>query len=160
MLAQFTFTVWSAEYTVQVTGLGDRDEGVVSRMSVGFFTRRAETCQQVVRMLQQDGLVMVRGPPVAARPAYVNLWPLRPGTATFSSRCSSSILVPSAVLHHFRVSFRGVVESHLMRLHSKPQSLTEHCSLLMMPTKVMRCQRPCGAWPSVSLIILPPHIQS
>ncbi|KAL0046680.1 hypothetical protein WJX82_007049 [Trebouxia sp. C0006] len=47
-----------SEYTVRVTGLGDRDEGVVSRMSVGFFTRRAQTCQQLTRMLQQNGLVM------------------------------------------------------------------------------------------------------
>ena len=74
MLAQFSsFCVWYAEYTLRATGLGDRDEGVVSRVSVGFFTRRARTCQQVVRMLQQEGLVMVRGPPRSGKTSLCQL---------------------------------------------------------------------------------------
>jgi replication-associated recombination protein RarA len=58
---------------VRVTGLGDRDEGVVSRMSVGFFTRRAQTCQQLTRMLQQNGLVMVHGPPRSGKTSLCQL---------------------------------------------------------------------------------------
>lgn len=42
-------------------------------MSVGFFTRRAQTCQQVVRMLQQDSLVMVRGPPHSGKTSLCQL---------------------------------------------------------------------------------------
>ena len=45
----------------------------MSRMSVGFFTRRAQTCQQLTRMLQQNGLVMVRGPPRSGKTSLCQL---------------------------------------------------------------------------------------
>ena len=37
----------------KVAGLGDRDEGIASRMASGYFTRRTETCRQVLSMLQE-----------------------------------------------------------------------------------------------------------
>ena len=73
ILAQFSFSVWCAEYTLRVTGLGSRGEGVVSRVSVGYFTRRAKTCKQVVRMLQQERLVMIRGPPRSGKTSLCRL---------------------------------------------------------------------------------------
>ncbi len=102
MLAQFSVTVWSAEYKVRVTGLGCRDEGVVSRMLVGFFTRRAETCQQVVRMLQQNGLVMVRGPPRSGKTSLCQLMAITARHSNdfqqvFQFNCSA---VSSATLFH------------------------------------------------------------
>ncbi|KAL3131842.1 hypothetical protein ABBQ38_007555 [Trebouxia sp. C0009 RCD-2024] len=50
------------QYTCQVAGVGCRDEGVVSRLASGYFTRRTETCRQVLSMLQEKGLVMMRAP--------------------------------------------------------------------------------------------------
>ena len=73
MLAQFSFSVRCAEYTLRVTGLGARHEGVMSRVSVGFFTRRAKTCQQVVHMLQHEGLVMVHGAPRTGKTSLCQL---------------------------------------------------------------------------------------
>ena len=46
----------------QNNGLGGCDEGVLSRMAAGYFTRRTETCRQVLNMLQEIGLVMMCAP--------------------------------------------------------------------------------------------------
>ncbi len=65
--------MWCAGYTDQATGLGDRDEGVVSRMAAGYFTRRTETCRQVLSMLQEKGLVMMRAPPRSGKTSLCQL---------------------------------------------------------------------------------------
>lgn len=46
----------------QNTGLGGSGEGVMSRTAAGYFTRRTETCRQVLNMLQEIGLVMMCAP--------------------------------------------------------------------------------------------------
>ena len=56
-----------------MAGLGDRDEGVVSRMASGYFTNRTETCRQVLSMLQEKGLVMMRAPPRSGKTSLCQL---------------------------------------------------------------------------------------
>jgi len=65
--------LWFAGYTDQVTGLGGRGEGVVSRMATGYFTRRTETCRQVLSMLQEKGLLMMRAPPRSGKTSLCQL---------------------------------------------------------------------------------------
>ena len=62
-----------AGYDVQVTGLGCRDEGIVKRMASGYFTSRTETCTQVLNMLEEKGVVMIRGPPRSGKTSLCQL---------------------------------------------------------------------------------------
>ena len=62
-----------AGYTHQVTGRGARNEGVVSRLQTGYLTRRIETCKQVLSMLQEHGLVMMRAPPRSGKTSLCQL---------------------------------------------------------------------------------------
>ena len=59
--------------TDQVTGLGGRDEGIMSRMATGYFSRRSETCRQALNLLQEYGLVMMRAPPGSGKPSLCQL---------------------------------------------------------------------------------------
>lgn len=62
-----------AGYTDQLVGLGGRNEGVVSRMANGYFTRRTETCRSVLTMLQQLGVVMMYAPPHSGKTSLCQL---------------------------------------------------------------------------------------
>ncbi len=42
-------------------------------MATGYFTRRAETCRQVLSMLQDYGLVMIRAPPRSGKTSLCQL---------------------------------------------------------------------------------------
>ena len=65
--------LWCTGYELQVTGLGDRDEGVMSRVSAGYFSERKDICQQVLSMLQEEGLVMMRAPPRSGKTSLCQL---------------------------------------------------------------------------------------
>ena len=49
------------------------NEGVVSRMATGYFTRRTATCRQVLSILQKHGLVMMRDPPRSGKTSLCQL---------------------------------------------------------------------------------------
>ncbi|KAL3156170.1 hypothetical protein ABBQ32_012458 [Trebouxia sp. C0010 RCD-2024] len=46
-------------------------------MATGYFTRRTETCKQVLNMLQEKGLVMMRAPPRSGKTSLCQLVALR-----------------------------------------------------------------------------------
>ena len=93
---------------VQVTGLGDRDEGVVRRMATGYFTSRTETCRQVLSMLHKKGLVMMRAPPRSGKTSLCQL-------VAIMARASSMV----QQVHHFSCAAVNNEKSFQVQFHSR-----------------------------------------
>lgn len=100
--------LWCAGYANRIIGLGGRGEGVVSRMETGYFTRRAETCSQVLDMLQEKGLVMMRAPPRSGKTSLCQLVTM---TARQSSMFQQAYYFSCAAVNNdesFQIQFRSM----------------------------------------------------
>ena len=163
MLAQSSFSVWCAEYTLRVTGLGARDEGVVRRVSVGFFTRRAKTCQQVVRMLQHEGLVMVHGPPRSGKTSLCQLMAI---TARHSNIFQQVFYLNCAAVSGATSFERQFQRSCGVTFDEAAQQASESNRTLFIiddahrTYEVSACLWGWAKRTLATLVILPPHIQS
>ncbi|KAL3155862.1 hypothetical protein ABBQ32_012868 [Trebouxia sp. C0010 RCD-2024] len=94
-------------YTNQVTGLGGRDEGVVNRMATGYFTRRTETINQVLDMLQEYGLVMMCAPPRSGKTSLCQLVTLKARASSMFQRVIYFSCAAVTTNESFQIQFRS-----------------------------------------------------